>query len=168
MSQYCSHTCFSSGVRRKLTESVSFAIALYMELIYNNAMKYTYQYRALPTTQQKMDLNLWLRICQYWYNRQLGDRFDWWECNRSPVNACPLVTHLPELRDKPNYYSQKKYLPDLKKEPVVVQWSGQKLDFSRVPANTLQEVCKRVDKAFERYIAGDSTGFPMWKAALQI
>ena len=121
-------------------------------------MKYTYQYNALPTTQQKLELNIWLRTCQYWYNCQLGDRFDWWDCNRSPVNACPLLTHLPELRDKPNYYRQKKYLPDLKKKPVVVQWSGQKLDFSRVPANTLQEVCKRVDKAFERFIAGDSTG----------
>jgi putative transposase len=121
-------------------------------------MKYTDQYKVLPTTQQKLELNLWLRICQYWYNRQLGDRFDWWELNRSPINACPLVTHLPELRDKPNYYSQKKYLPDLKKEPVVVQWSGEKLDFSRVPANTLQEVGKRVDKAFERFIAGDSAG----------
>jgi putative transposase len=121
-------------------------------------MKYTYQYKALPTTQQKLELNLWLRISQYWYNRQLGDRFDWWEFNRSPINACPLVTHLPQLRDKPNYYSQKKYLPNLKKEPVVVQWSGQKLDFSRVPANTLQEVCQRVDKAFGRFIAGDSTG----------
>ncbi|BAZ25564.1 putative transposase IS605 family protein [Kalymmatonema gypsitolerans NIES-4073] len=121
-------------------------------------MKYTYQYKALPTTQQKLELNLWLRTCQYWYNRQLGDRFDWWDCNRCPVDACPLVRHLPELRDRPNYYTQKKYLPDIKKEPVVVQWSGQKLDFSRVPANTLQEVCKRVDKAFERFIAGDATG----------
>jgi putative transposase len=121
-------------------------------------MKYTYQYKALPTTSQKLELNLWLRICQYWYNRQLGDRFNWWECNRTPIDACPLVAHLPELREKPNYYTQKKYLPVLKKEPVVVQWSGQKLDFSRVPANTLQEVCKRVDKAFERFIAGDSIG----------
>ncbi|NEO30844.1 MAG: transposase [Symploca sp. SIO3C6] len=121
-------------------------------------MKYTYQYKALPTTQQKLELNLWLRTCQYWYNRQLGDRFDWWDCNRSPVNACPLVAHLPKLRDKPNYYNQKKQLPEIKKEPVVVQWSGQKLDFSRVPANTLQEVCKRVDKAFERFIVGNLTG----------
>ncbi|MCC3441194.1 MULTISPECIES: transposase [unclassified Microcoleus] len=121
-------------------------------------MKYTYQYKALPTTEQKLELNLWLRICQYWYNRQLGDRFDWWEMNRSPVDACPLVTALPELRDKPNYYSQKKYLPGLKKEPVIVQWSGEELDLSRVPANTLQEVCKRVDKSFERFIAGDSAG----------
>ncbi|WP_041225836.1 hypothetical protein [Crinalium epipsammum] len=39
-----------------------------------------------------------------------------------------------------------------------MQWSGQQLDFSRVPANTLQEVCKRVDKAFERFIAGDKSG----------
>lgn len=121
-------------------------------------MKYTYQYKALPTTQQKLEMNLWLRTCQYWYNRQLGDRFDWWEHNRAPIDACPLVTHLPQLRDKPNYYNQKKQLPEIKKESFVVQWSGQKLDFSRVPANTLQEVCKRVDKAFERYIAGDSTG----------
>jgi putative transposase len=121
-------------------------------------MKYTYQYQALPTTEQKLESNLWLRICQYWYNRQLGDRFDWWECNRSHVNACPLICHLPELRDKPNYYSQKKYLPDIKTDLVTVGWSSELLDFSRVPANTLQEVCKRVDKAFERFIAGDSTG----------
>jgi putative transposase len=131
-------------------------------------MKYTYQYKALPTTEQKLELNLWLRICQYWYNRQLGDRFDWWEMNRSPVDACPLVSALPELPDKPNYYSQKKYLPGLKKEPVTVQWSGEKLDLSRVPANTLQEVCKRVDLAFERFIAGDSygkrSGKPRFKA----
>ncbi|MEH1993652.1 RNA-guided endonuclease InsQ/TnpB family protein [Nostoc sp.] len=121
-------------------------------------MKYTYQYRALPTTEQKLELNLWLRTCQYWYNSQLGDRFDWWEQNRTPINACPLVVSLPELRDKPNYYSQKKYLPGLKKKPVLVQWSGKELDFSRVPANTLQEVCKRVDIAFERFISGDSNG----------
>jgi putative transposase len=62
------------------------------------------------------------------------------------------------LRDKPSYYSQKKYLPELKKQPVKVQWSGEELDFSKVPANTLQEVCKRVEKAFEWFIAGDSTG----------
>ncbi|WP_414590109.1 RNA-guided endonuclease InsQ/TnpB family protein [Scytonema sp. PCC 10023] len=121
-------------------------------------MKYTYQYKALPTTEQKLEVNLWLRICQYWYNRQLGDRFEWWEMNRSPINACPLVCHLPELRDKPNFYSQKKYLPGLKKESVMVEWSGEELDFSQVPANTLQEVCKRVDKAFERFISGDSNG----------
>jgi putative transposase len=117
-------------------------------------MKYTYQYKAIPTTEQKLELNAWLRICRYWYNRQLGDRFNWWEHNRTSVNACPLVTSLPQLRDRPNYYSQKKYLPELKKQPVTVQWSGEELDFSRPPANTMQEVCKRVDLAFDRFGAG--------------
>jgi putative transposase len=121
-------------------------------------MKYTYQYKALPTTEQKLETNLWLRICMYWYNRQLGDRFDWWERNRTSVDACPLVCQLPELRDKPNYYSQKKLLPGLKKDVVTVEWSGEELDFSRVPANTLQEVCKRVDKAFERFVSADASG----------
>jgi putative transposase len=121
-------------------------------------MKYTYQYKALPSTEQKLELNAWLRICRYWYNRQLGDRFDWWEHNRTPVNACPLVTSLPQLRDRPNYYSQKKNLPELKKQLVTVQWSGEELDFSRPPANTMQEVCKRVDRTFERFLAGDSNG----------
>jgi putative transposase len=123
------------------------------------AMRYTYQYKALPPTDQKLELNGWLRICQYWFNKQLGDRFDWWQRNRSAVNACPIfVTSLPVLRDKPNYYSQKKYLPDLKKQPQIVEWSGESLDFSRVPANTLQQVCKRVDLAFQRFITGDSSG----------
>lgn len=127
-------------------------------LCYHNEMIYTYQYRLLPTTEQKLELNYWLRIARYWYNRQLGDRFNWWERNRCPVNACPLVCHLPELRDRPNYYNQKKYLPDLKKDLVKVGWSGELIDFSRVPANTLQQVCKRADEAFERYIQGDSNG----------
>ncbi|OLT62277.1 hypothetical protein BJP37_27935 [Moorena bouillonii PNG] len=50
------------------------------------------------------------------YNYLLADRFNWYEKNRSPVNACPLVIcHLPQLRNNPDYYSQKKTLPNLKK-----------------------------------------------------
>jgi putative transposase len=116
------------------------------------------RHKALPTTEQKLELNVWLRICQYWYNRQLGDRFEWWENHRNPINACPLVTSLPKLREQPNYYSQKKYLPELKKQPVTVEWSQEILDLSRVPANTLQQVCRRVDLAFERFLAADSSG----------
>jgi putative transposase len=49
------------------------------------------------------------------YNYLLADRFNWYEQNRCSINACPLVCHLPELRDNPDYYSQKKTLPILKK-----------------------------------------------------
>ncbi len=121
-------------------------------------MKYTYQYRLLPTTDQKLTLNRWLRVCRFWFNRQLGERFQWWEQNRCAVNSCPLICYLPKLKEKPNYYSQKKQLPILKRDIVTVNWSGEELNLSEVPSLTLQEVCKRVDKTFSRYISGDSNG----------
>ncbi|BAY45292.1 transposase [Scytonema sp. HK-05] len=121
-------------------------------------MKTTFQYRFYPNTKQKLELNEWLRISRYWYNRQLGDRFDWWEMNRTRVDACPLVSSIADLRDKPNFYAQKKQLPILKQDLVKVWYSGELLDFSGVDASILQEVSKRVDKAFERFTVGDSNG----------
>ena len=121
-------------------------------------MKYTYQYRLLPTTKQKLELNYWLRVCRYWYNFQLGERFDWWERNRSYTDRCPLLCHLPQLKDKPNYYTQKKQLPQLKKDLVQVGWSYEQLDFTRIPSQTLQEVSKRVEEAMSRFLKGDKNG----------
>ncbi|GET41098.1 transposase [Microseira wollei NIES-4236] len=121
-------------------------------------MKTTFQDRFYPDTKHKLELNEWLRICRYWYNRQLGDRFDWWEMNRTRVDACPLVSSIADLRDKPNFYAQKKQLPILKQDLVKVWHSGELLDFSRVDASVLQEVSQRVDKAFERFTVGDSNG----------
>ena len=121
-------------------------------------MKYTYQYRAYPESSQKETLDRWLRICRYWYNRQLGERFDWWERNRCPINACPLSCHLWELKDKPTYYSQKKQLPAIKTELAEVKHSGELLDFGQVYSAVLQDVCKRVEKAFNRFIQGDKNG----------
>ncbi|MFN6537935.1 MAG: RNA-guided endonuclease InsQ/TnpB family protein [Nostoc sp. EkiNYC01] len=122
-------------------------------------MRITYQYRLEPESNQKLMLNQWLRICRYWYNRQLGERFSWWENNRHAVNSCPIfVTSLPELLDRPNYYSQKLQLPVIKKDLSIVQWSGELLDFKSVDSTVLQDVCKRVDKAFERFVIGDSSG----------
>jgi len=83
------------------------------------------------------------------YNYLLADRFNWWEQNRSPVNACPLVCHLPELRDNPDYYSQKKRLPQLKKTHP---WYGE------IYSQVLQDVVKRVKVTFDRFLKGDSNG----------
>ena len=121
-------------------------------------MKTTYQYQFYPDTKQKLALNDWLRIYRYWYNRQLGDRFDWWEMNRTAVNACPLVTSISAPREKPNYYSQKQQLPIIKQDLVKVLYSGELLDFKAVDSTVLQDVSKRADKAFERFIVGDSKG----------
>ena len=121
-------------------------------------MLYNYQYRTYPTTEQKLVFNDWLRICRYWYNLQLGERFDWWEKNRSYTDRCALVCYLPELKEKPEFYGQKKQLPIIKQDLVSVGWSGELLDFNSVPSQTLQEVCKRVKLAFTRFILGDKNG----------
>ena len=124
-----------------------------------------YQYRCYPDTSQKSVLNNWLRVCQYWYNWQLGDRFWWWEQNRNNYTVprgefCYISCSLPplELRDKPGFYSQKKLLPEKKKDLLLVKHSGELLDFTNVPSQTLQDVSKRVDLAFARYLKGDSNG----------
>lgn len=124
-----------------------------------------YQYRAYPDTNQKLTLNEWLRIGRYWYNYQLGDRFDWWERNRDYVvlpqgEFCLISCSLPPLvlRDKPDYFNQKKQLPILKQDLIKVGHSGELLDFTKLPAQTMQDICKRVDLAFTRYIAGDTNG----------
>ena len=119
---------------------------------------YNYQYRIRLTTEQKLILNDWLRICRYWYNKQLGERFEWWERHRNYTDRCPLICHLPELKDQPDFYNQKRQLPIIKKDLVKVNWSGELLDFSSVPSQTLQEVCTRVKLAFTRYVAGDGNG----------
>ncbi len=88
----------------------------------------------------------------------LGERLDWWEQNRCPVSCCPLICHLLELKERPNYYNQKNQLPVIKEDLVLVNWSGELLDFTDVYSTILQDVCKRVEKTFERYLKGDKDG----------
>jgi putative transposase len=121
-------------------------------------MKTSYQYRLYPSTQQKLSLNEGLRIARYWYNRMLGERLDWWEHHRCAVNACPLICHLPKLKERPNYFNQKTQLPVIKEDLVLVRWSGELLDFNALYSTILQDVCKRVEKTFERYLKGDKNG----------
>lgn len=78
--------------------------------------------------------------------------------NRTAVNACPLVTSISAPARQPNYYSQKQQLPIIKQDLVSVFHSGELLDFKRVDSTVLQDVSKRADKAFERFIIGDSKG----------
>mgnify|MGYP004572421305 CR=1 FL=1 len=122
-------------------------------------VKINQQYRIYPYAQQVQKLNEWLRICRYLYNRWLGQCLDWWERNRCPVNACPLVCHLPELADNPYFADLKKQLPGLKKDLVGVKWSGELLDLSSVYSTVLQDVyTSRLKKAMDRFIQGDKNG----------
>ncbi len=112
-------------------------------------MRTSYQYKLRPTKQQILQIDRWLSMLCSQYNFLLVDRFNWYEQNRSPVNACPLVCYLAELRDNPDYYSQKKTLPQLKKTHP---W------YKEIYSQVLQDVVKRVKVTFDRFLKGDTNG----------
>ena len=112
-------------------------------------MRTSYQYRLRPTKLQAIEIDRWLSMLCAQYNYLLADRFNWYEQNRSPINACPLVCHLPHLRDNPQYYDQKKTLPQLKKTHP---W------YAEIYSQVLQDVVKRVKVTFDRFLKGDSSG----------
>ncbi len=108
-----------------------------------------YQYKLRPTKQQAIEIDKWLSMLCAQYNYLLTDRFNWYEQNRCPINACPLVCHIPELRDNPDYYSQKKNLPLLKKTHP---------HYGEIYSQVLQDVVKRVKATMSRFLKGDSNG----------
>jgi putative transposase len=112
-------------------------------------MRTSYQYRLRLTQQQQATVDNWLELCRRQYNYRLAERFNWWEQNRCDVNACPLICYLPELNDRPNFYSQKRDLVNSKK-----LFS----EYKDLPSHTLQDVIARVEKTFDRWLSGDSNG----------
>jgi putative transposase len=91
----------------------------------------------------------WLDMLRHQYNYLLADRFDWWESHRCSINACPLVSSIAEPREQPTYYGQKRSLVQLKEERP---W------YKEIHAHVLQDVVKRVDLAFQRWLKGDCKG----------
>ena len=112
-------------------------------------MKLAYQYKLLPTYEQRCRMERWLDMLRCQYNWLLADRFDWWQMNRCSVHACPLVCSIAELRDRPEYYGQKRSLVPLKQERP---W------YADVPSDVLQDMVKRVELAFSRFLQGDKNG----------
>lgn len=113
------------------------------------AMRVTYQYKLRPTADQDAQMSAWLDRLRCQYNWLLGERFDWWEMNRCAVNACPLTCSIAAPKERPNYYQQKRSLTFLKKERP---W------YKAVQSQVLQEMVRRVDLAFQRFVKGDSNG----------
>jgi putative transposase len=112
-------------------------------------MRTAYQYRLRLTTAQQATIDQWLELARRQYNYRLSERFNWYEQNRCDINACPLICHLPELKDRPDFYSQKRDLVNSKKLFP---------EYKELPSHTLQEVIARVEKTFDRWLSGDSNG----------
>jgi putative transposase len=94
-------------------------------------------------------MDQWLELLRKQYNYRLAERFNWWEQNRCDINACPLICHLPELKDRPDFYSQKR---DLVKTKALFP------EYRAVHSQVLQNCIERVHKAFDRWLKGDRNG----------
>lgn len=112
-------------------------------------MRTSYQYRLKPNKEQALKIDATLEMLRYQYNYQLAQRFDWYEINRCSIDRCLLVCHLPELKEKPNRFSQQASLKLLKKERP---W------YKNIHSQVLQEVPKKVEIAFDRWLKGDCNG----------
>ena len=112
-------------------------------------MRTAYQYRLRLTTAQQATIDQWLELARRQYNYRLAERFNWYEQNRCDINACPLICYLPELKDRPDFYSQKRDLVNSKKRFP---------EYKQLPSHTLQDVIARVEKTFDRWLSGDGNG----------
>ncbi len=112
-------------------------------------MRISYQYRLKPNKEQREIIDNTLDMLRCQYNYQLAQRFDWYEQNRCSIDRCPLVCHLPELKNKPNKVSQEKSLVQLKKDRP---W------YKKIHSQVLQAVSDKVEKTFDRWLKGDSNG----------
>ncbi|GGA32318.1 RNA-guided endonuclease TnpB family protein [Okeania sp. KiyG1] len=117
-------------------------------------MRTAYQYKLRPNKEQLATIEMWLELLRRQYNYRLGERFSWWSENSCPVNACPLVMPIPQLRDNPDYYSQKRDLVNTKdKFP----------DYKLIHSQVLQDCIKRVKLAFDRWFKADKNGHKLGK-----
>ncbi|MDY7005803.1 MAG: transposase [Cyanobacteriota bacterium] len=112
-------------------------------------MRIAYQYKLRPTKEQADKIEKTLDMLRHQYNYMLAERFNWWEQNRCPINACPLICHLPELKVRPTRFSQQKSLTKLK---IDRPW------YKQIHSQVLQEIPKRVELAFDRWLKGNSNG----------
>lgn len=112
-------------------------------------MRIAYQYRLRPTKDQFAQMENWLNLLRMQYNYRLAERFNWWDENRSPINACPLICSIAPPTEQPEYYGQKRDL---------VQTKIKYPEYLDIYSTVLQDCVGRVKKTFDRFIKGNSNG----------
>jgi len=102
-----------------------------------------FKFRLYPTKSQAETLECQLALCAELYNAALQERRDAWKLNRVSVS----------------FYDQSKQLPEIKKL---------RPDLAGVNSNAVEDVLKRVDKAFKAFFRrvkrGEQPGYPRFKS----
>jgi putative transposase len=106
-------------------------------------MRKAYQFRLYPTKEQQERIQFTLERCRLLYNRLLDERRVAYETNKTTLN----------YYDQANTFNErKKHIPALK----------------QVHSQVLQDVAKRLDKAFQAFFrrvkSGEKPGYPRFKS----
>ena len=113
-------------------------------------MLITYQYRIKPSDEQVAIMETWLELCRWQWNRSLGERLDWLRRTRCQIDRCSLLTEpIGKIPERTNYSTQQASLPLLKKE---------QLEYKQLYAECLQDVLRRLEKAWKRWLVPNSKG----------
>ena len=95
-------------------------------------------------------MEAWLELLRRQYNYRLRERFDWWDNNRCYVDRCSIIScGIAPLSDKPSKYSQQTDILNTKELFP---------EYKNIYSQVLQNCIHRVDKAFDRFVKGDSNG----------
>ncbi|MDJ0746434.1 MAG: transposase [Xenococcaceae cyanobacterium MO_167.B27] len=118
---------------------------------------FTYRYKIKPTKQQIRKFDQYLDICRSVYNFAHGERKAWLESRKSRIDRCSIVSEyiIPADATFPSYKNQAKALTEAKKK-----FPHLKL----VNAQALQQVLKRLDKAWSDFFKIPERGFPRFRS----
>jgi len=118
---------------------------------------YTYSFKIKPTKQQIRQFEQYLDICQSVYNYAHGERKAWLESRKSRVDCCSIISEyiIPADTAFPSYNIQAKALTVAKKKLPHLK---------SVNAQCLQQVLKRLDKAWSDFFKITERGFPRFRS----
>jgi putative transposase len=106
-------------------------------------MRLTYKYRLFPTSAQRTSLEKTLGACRWLYNKTLETRKNAWEQEQKSVGRYDTIS-------------------------MILQWKAENPSLIGVHSQVLQEVCTRVDLAFQAFFrrvkAGEEkVGYPRFR-----
>jgi putative transposase len=115
----------------------------------------TYEYKAIPTTEQVQMIQHTLDMCRKVWNFGLRERKDWINSRKCQINACSITSEyiIPADAPYPNYYEQAHALTKAKLEFP---------ELKTVNAQVLQQVLRKLETAFVD-MRRKGMGFPRFK-----
>ena len=119
---------------------------------------YAYRYKIKPTQSQVRKFEQYLNICRSVYNFAHAERKAWIESRKCLVDRCSINSEyvIPADKPFPNYNVQAKALTEAKRKLPHLKL---------VNAQCLQQVLRRLDRAWTDFFRTPSRGFPKFRNA---